>query len=100
MKIARLAVLVILAAALGGCASIEKTLNDLPQVSAAEIHAETSNPIATASVDAVNLQSTPTRTTADVLTIRIAGTFIGSTSVTFKGYVRDKRAPVAPAPAP
>ena len=87
-------------ALLSGCASIEKTLNDLPQVSAAEIHAETSNPLATASLDAVNLQQTPTQATADLLTVRVSGTFIGTSSVIFKGYVRDKRLPVVAPPPP
>lgn len=100
MKKALIASLLIVAACLSGCASLEKTLNDLPQISAAEIHAETSNPIATVTVDATNLESTPTRTTADTLTVHLAGPFIGATTVRFKRYVRDKKLPLIAEPPP
>lgn len=88
------------AALLTGCASVERSLNDLPQVSASELHLSTANPWGGVQIEAVNLQQTATQATADSLTIQVSVPFMGTTTVQVKGYVRDKRLPLAPPPAP
>lgn len=75
-----------------GCASVERSLNNLPQVSAQELHVSQSNPWGSVQIDAENLQQTPTQATADSLTVQVSLPLVGTTAVTFKGYVRDKQA--------
>ncbi len=74
-----------------GCASVERTLNNLPQVSAAELHIATSGALGGLQVDAVNLLQTPAKATADQLTIQVSTPWIGTTTVSIKGYEREKR---------
>lgn len=74
-----------------GCASVERSLNNLPQVSARELHVGQTNPWGSVQIDAENLVQTPQQATADSLTITVALPLVGNTTATFKGYVRAKR---------
>lgn len=91
MKLPACIVLAVLAFVVSGCQSVEKTLNNLPQVSAERLHIAQANPLTSAQVDAVNLVQTPERATADSITVQVSAPFIVTTTVRVEGYVREKR---------
>lgn len=90
----RISISVVLAVACiagAGCQSVERALNGLPQVSGDAIHFSQTNPISSATVDAVNLRQSDTVATADSLTVQVSAPFVGTTSIHVTNYRRQKR---------
>jgi hypothetical protein len=82
-----------MACALAGCMTVEKALDSLPAISAAEFHAATSTAAGSMQVDAVNLQATDEAVTASTLNVQVTVPGAGTTSVSIKGYRRARSAP-------
>jgi len=87
MKLLAICLVTLTAILFSGCASVEKALNKLPQVSASEIHFVQGSLVNVITIDAVGLVNTPEQVKADLISIKT-----GNTSLILKDYVRVKQA--------
>jgi len=78
--------------------SVEKAINDMPQISAARLHFVQGTPYGSVQIDAINLRQSDTQATADSITVQVSVPLVGATTVQIDGYVRDKRATQEAAP--